>query len=232
LQALQVGRREFFGAERIFLFSLGHFLKGGSIQKMHLSSETALDFIGGRMAKDEESFWQRHLETCNQCTEDVGLWRQLETDLKRSHLKSISYEVLNKVTGFFPYRRDESHSSLRSVIATLIFDSFRQPALAGARGSAASARQLVMRAEEFDIHIKVWGDPDSRQILGQLLPRNGQNFLRVARFHLLRNGERVESTAVDEIGEFHFTDVPEGDLSLQIDLPNLTVIGALNIREG
>jgi hypothetical protein len=29
------------------------------------------------------------------------------------------------------------------------------------------------------------------------------------------------------MGEFHFTDVPEGDLSLQIDLPNLTVIGSL-----
>jgi hypothetical protein len=199
---------------------------------MHLSSETALDFIESRMDRDQENFWQRHLETCNQCTEDVGLWRQLETDLKRSHLKSVSNEVLNKVTGFFPYRREQSHSSFRSVIATLIFDSFRQPALAGARGTAASARQLVMRAEEFDIHIKVWGESDHRQILGQLLPRNGQNFLQVARFHLLRNGERVETTAVDELGEFLFTDVPEGDLSLQIDLPNLTVIGALNVKEG
>jgi hypothetical protein len=199
---------------------------------MHLSSETALDFIDGRLAKDEETFWRKHMEICNQCTEDLGLWRQLGTDLKRPHLKSVPADVLNKVTEFFPYRRDESQFSLRSVIATLIFDSFRQPALAGARGVAASARQLVMRAEEFDIHIKVWGEPDHRQILGQLLPRSGRNFLRVARFHLLRNGERVESTAVDEIGEFHFTDVPEGDLSLQIDLPNLTVIGALNVKEG
>jgi hypothetical protein len=32
------------------------------------------------------------------------------------------------------------------------------------------------------------------------------------------------------MGEFHFTDIPEGDLSLQIDLPNVTVIGAL--RQG
>jgi hypothetical protein len=198
---------------------------------MHFSSETALDFVEGRLAIDQDSFWRKHLEICNQCTEDLGLWRQLRTDLKRSHLKSVSDEVLDKVTGFFSDRRDESQSSLRSVIATLIFDSFRQPVLAGSRGVAAAARQLVMRAEEFDIHIKVWGEPEHRQILGQLLPRSGQDFLRVARFHLLRQGERVESTAVDEIGEFHFTDVPEGDLSLQIDLPNLTVIGALNVRE-
>ena len=31
--------------------------------------------------------------------------------------------------------------------------------------------------------------------------------------------------------KFHFTDVPDGDLSLQIDLPNLTVIGALKSGE-
>jgi hypothetical protein len=88
-----------------------------------------------------------------------------------------------------------------------------------------------MRAEEFDIHIKIWGDRSRRQILGQLLPRNSKDFVQSARFHLLRNGQRIESTTNDEMGEFNFTDVPEGDLSLQIDLPNLTVIGALNIQE-
>ncbi|HSU88603.1 MAG TPA: hypothetical protein VLL56_07190 [Terriglobia bacterium] len=116
-------------------------------------------------------------------------------------------------------------------MASLIFDSFLDPALAGARGTSVSARQLVMRAEEFDIHIKIWGDPDHRQMLGQLLPRSGARFVEAARFHLLQNGERLETASVDETGEFHFLDVPEGDLSLQIDLPNLTVIGALNVRE-
>jgi len=48
---------------------------------------------------------------------------------------------------------------------------------------------------------------------------------------LYRNGERIETAGVDEMGEFRFRDVPEGDLSLQIDLPNLTVIGALNVKQ-
>jgi len=102
--------------------------------------------------------------------------------------------------------------------------------MAGGRGFMATARQLVMRAEEFDIHVKIWGEREHRQMLGQLLPRSGQDFVHAARFHLLRNGERIETTVVDEVGEFHFNDVPEGDLSLQIDLPNLTVIGALNVK--
>ena len=103
--------------------------------------------------------------------------------------------------------------------------------MAGARGSASAARQVVMRAEDFDIHVKIWGERDRKQMLGQLLARSGEDFSHAARFHLLRNGERLETTATDEMGEFHFAHVPEGDLSLQIDLPNVTVIGALNLRE-
>jgi hypothetical protein len=198
---------------------------------MHLSAETALDFIEGRLSQDQENFWRKHLEVCDRCTEDIGVWRQLKTDLGRSHLKSVSEQVLGHVINFFPYRRDENPTGLRSVIARLIFDSFYQPALAGTRG--ASARQLVMRVEEdFDIHIALWDEGGNRQMLGQLLPRNGQDFSSIARFHLLKSGKKVKSTAVDEVGEFHFSDVPKGDWSLQIDLPNLTVIGELNLKEG
>jgi len=197
---------------------------------MHLSSDVALDFVEGRLKGDEEVFWRNHLESCKDCTEDISRWRQLRTDLKRSHLTSASEELLRKTTDIFPYRPEELPFWRRSAIATLIFDSFQEPALAGARGGA-EARQLVMRAEEFDIHIKIWGEPDHRQLLGQLLPRGSVDFVHHARFHLYRNGERIETAGVDEMGEFRFRDVPEGDLSLQIDLPNLTVIGALNVKQ-
>ncbi|HEY2383651.1 MAG TPA: hypothetical protein VGK48_20945 [Terriglobia bacterium] len=183
------------------------------------------------MDQSQKQFWQQHLAVCNDCTQEVGRWRQLGIDLERSHLKSASDQELQNAMHIYPKRPDGGGSKVRSVLATLIFDSFMQPAMAGARGSAAPARQLVMRAEEFDIHVKIWGEQEHMQMLGQLLPRHGEDFVQSARFHLLKNGERIESTAVDDLGEFHFSDVPEGDLSLQIDLPNLTVIGALTAKE-
>jgi hypothetical protein len=198
---------------------------------MHLSSEIALDFIDGRLDTEQSRFWKKHLEICSECAEEVGRWKQLGTDLARSHLESAPDQELQKALHIYPQKPDGGGSRVRSVLASLVFDSFMQPALAGARGTSAAARQLVMRAEEFDIHVKIWGDDDHRQMLGQLLPRTGEDFVHTARFHLLRNGERIESTTVDEMGEFHFSDVPDGNLSLQIDLPNLTVIGALNIKE-
>ena len=151
--------------------------------------------------------------------------------MERSHLESAPDQELQKAMHIYRRKPDGGSSRVRSVLASLVFDSFMQPASAGARGTTAAARQLVMRAEEFDIHVKIWGEDDHRQMLGQLLSRTGQDFIQTARFHLLRNGERVESTTADEVGEFHFTEVPDGNLSLEIDLPNLTVIGALDIKE-
>ncbi len=198
---------------------------------MHLSLETALDLIEGRLEKEKEEFWRRHLGVCGECVREISRWQQLETELKRVHLKNATGQDVTRAVKLFPHGRDEGGSQIRSVLAELISDSFLQPAMAGARGASHDARQMVMRAEEFDIHIKIWGEPDHRQMLGQVLPRTGEHFVQGARFHLLRNGERLETTAVDESGEFHFADVPEGDLSLQIDLPNLTVIGALNVKQ-
>jgi hypothetical protein len=197
---------------------------------MHLNAETVLDLLDGRLDQDQEVFWKRHLDVCRECTQEAERWKELSSHLKRSSLKSASEQVLQKAMEIFPNAPEGERNPIRSVLASIVFDSFLQPAFSGARGATSTARQLVMHAEEFDIHVKIWGDDNHRQMLGQLLPRSREDFVQRARFHLLRNGERIETTAVDDMGEFHFIDVPEGNLSLQIDLPNLTVIGALNVK--
>jgi len=196
---------------------------------MHLNTEVALSFLEGRLDKEQEAFWKHHVDACEDCAQDVRRWQELGIDLKRSHLKSAPDTDVESVMHIFRPGQ-EKVASLRSIIAAIVFDSFLQPAMAGARGSTPS-RQLVMRADEFDIHIKIWSEGDRREMLGQLLSRSDPDFASTARFHLLRNGEKIESTITDELGEFHFSDIPEGNLSLQMDLPNLTVIGALTVRE-
>ena len=199
---------------------------------MHLNAEAAWQFIEGRLDTDQEVFWTRHSEVCADCAEGLRSRRQLQIDLKRSHLISAPAPDLRYALSLFPPADRASALRLRAVVASIVFDSFRQPALAGARGNSAPlVRQMVMRAEDFDVHIKIWGEPDHRQMLGQLLARKGRDVIRSARFHLLRNGERVDSTMTDDMGEFCFVNLPHGDLSLQIDLPNLTVIGALNFAQ-
>jgi len=199
---------------------------------MHVNTDVALDFVEGRLDTNQQTFWERHMHTCGECSQNVAQWRDIGSSLKRSHLKSAPSGDLQRAVHIFQVKPKEARKPFRSIVAAIVFDSYLQPSLAGVRGSSSlQTRQLVMRADEFDIHIKIWGESDNRQMLGQLFPRTGEELSQSARFHLLRNGERIESTITDEMGAFQFMEVPEGNLSLQIDLPNLTVIGALSMRE-
>jgi hypothetical protein len=118
---------------------------------------------------------------------------------------------------------------IRWAVTRIIFNNLSRSGAAGLRGPGAGpVRQFILRDDEYDIHIKIWGDPIRRQIRGQLLPRSGKGFAPLAKCHLLHNGARFQSTFTDETGEFHFDEVPEGDLYIQIDLNGLTIVGSLN----
>jgi hypothetical protein len=198
---------------------------------MHMTTQTALDLVDGLLEPAEVHFWRYHIATCADCTQCMADWQNLAMNLKRSHLeKAPSKDVDRALNIFTSVQTSRAGSALRQVSASVIFDSFRQSAFAGARGQGFAARQLVLRAEEFDIHIKIGGQPHHRQVVGQMLPCSGDEFSGVARLHLLCNGERLASTFMGDMGEFHFSDIPEGDLSLKIDLPSLVVIANLRTR--
>ena len=125
--------------------------------------------------------------------------------------------------------RELTRPTPRDVVAAILFDSLTQP-FADARG-ATDARQVVMRAEEFDIHLKISANPSQHQIVGQVFARDETQFLSRVRLHLLLNGEPFKTTWSDNFGQFQFDEVPEGVFRLQLDLPHMTVVGGITITE-
>jgi hypothetical protein len=197
---------------------------------MHLTEEDASNLLERRAPESELTVLTSHLEDCGDCQEQVKFWRELLVNLNRSHLKSAPESLIRNAEAIFQTARARPKlRGMRQVLASLVFDSFTQPALAGARGAslAGSARQIVLRAEEFDIHVRIWGNAEQRRITGQVLARGESSFIGGANLHLMRDGERYESASVDNFGEFEFPSVPEGMLNLQVDLPHLTIVGAL-----
>jgi hypothetical protein len=187
--------------------------------------------VEGRLEKALELQWNEHLESCPECFMKMKDCRGFRESLSRSHLESASPSMLASAVALFQNQgRVEARRSIRQIIATLFYDSCAQPAFAGARGATAT-RQVMMRAEEFDIHMRIWMTDESRELLGQIQPRDTTAFVESAKLHLLQDGKRVRSAETNALGEFHFSDVPDGSLSLQIDLPHLTVIGGLDITE-
>jgi hypothetical protein len=129
----------------------------------------------------------------------------------------------------FDSRRELKLPMPREIVAAILFDSLTQP-FAGARGTTDS-RQVVMRAEEFDIHLKISTNPSQHQIIGQVFARNETQFLSSIRLHLLLNGKPFKTTWSDNFGQFQFDEVPQGVFRLELDLPHLTIVGGITIGE-
>ena len=199
------------------------------MQPTHLNPETALDFLEQRLDNDDALLWAQHLKECSPCMQYLAEWQHLLVVIKRSSLKSAPEPDVDWAAARLPDRSDEPGLAMRCIWATTVFDTFGLSSLAGARGGPAPTRDIILQAEDFDIHVQIQGEGENRQILGQILSRSRDVFANIAQFHLLRNGERLRAAAADTLGEFHFTDVPDGNLRIQVDLPNLTIIGALDI---
>jgi len=203
------------------------------MQSTHLTPETALDFLEQRLDNHQALLWKQHLKECARCMQYLAEWQHLLVVIKRSNLKSAPEQDVEWAAGIFPdlspNLSEDPGLPIRCILATTVFDTFSLSSLAGARGGPPATRDIILQAEDFDIHVQIQGEGDDRQILGQILSRSREDFANIALFHLLRNGERLQDAAADTLGEFHFTDVPEGKLHLQVDLPNLTIIGALYI---
>jgi len=195
---------------------------------MHLSSEIALDLIEARAEPAETEFWRSHLNDCADCRESFQGWAMLRGQLKNNRLENAPQSAIRKAEGILRSSTSADRPKVREIIASLLFDSLNQPAFAGARGGAAGARQVVLRTEGFDVHVKVWGDKPKRKIAGQVLARMESTFIEGYRLHLLRDGEQVETVLADKFGEFEFSEVPDGSLSLEVELPGATLVGTLN----
>lgn len=192
---------------------------------MHLSAEGALDLIDNKASQDQVQFWKTHILTCSSCDTQLKAWQEIRDLLKRENLESAPEFVIKAANSIF--EPPAARRSLREVVASVLFDSFSQPALAGARGASA-ARQLLLSAEEFDVHLRVSAAGNERRIAGQILSRNKDTDVRGTRLHLLRDGKRIDTAEADRFGEFEFFEVTDGPLELEIESEHLKIKGDLN----
>jgi hypothetical protein len=192
---------------------------------MHLSAEEALDLIEKRATTEQIRFWDTHMGTCSSCRNQLEGWQKIREALKRESLESAPAPLVARAESIF--EPPAARQTLREILASVVFDSFAQPALAGARGGSSS-RQFLLTAEDFDIHLRIWALANSRRVTGQILSRGKNAALKNVSLHLLQEGKRIGTAAADEFGEFEFPEVVEGPVSLEIELPHLRITGALD----
>lgn len=216
------------------------------------SIDLLAQYVVGQLTATEQCEITAHLDSsCPRCFKLVDWCRKVSTLLPGDHLTAPSTDLFSRSLALFKqskYFRAERRDAQPTVLfAQLVYDSRAACARVGARSEQVTAeRRLLYHADlnpwpervrrqqvsGFDLDLAIRAQTRAHaNILGQLLFVNhscGQQELTV---ELWRDGESVQSTAIDEYGEFAFEGVPHGSYNMHIDNLDWMVVIELPIVE-
>ena len=115
-------------------------------------------------------------------------------------------------------------------VAQLLFDSFSQPVTAGIRSAPRRIRQLLYRAEPYQIDLQIESRPETNRLVvtGQLLDVSRPEMVgRDVQVMVSDGRESIVKTVTNQFGEFRAEVENSGDLELSLLGPGGTPIVVL-----
>ncbi|MGH3148653.1 MAG: hypothetical protein ACRDTR_22975 [Rubrobacter sp.] len=185
-----------------------------------ISFERLVDWAEGRLPGEEATAMTQQLQRADEETRTRAQWlRAFAHASERTTLAAPPREVRENLgRRFAAYARGSREPGLlRRVVARLSFDGRMQPAfsLRSARTSEAQG-QLVYSTAVADVALNVHPYPGDRIALdGQIFPTGGaepDGFV----VQLLSGGSDVGITTTDEIGEFGFESIAQGEYEILV----------------
>jgi hypothetical protein len=186
----------------------------------HFSTEEWVDFVNQVIASNQREVMQKHLATgCKRCTETVSLWQKVSktASVEASYQPSADTVRLAKAV-YLTTRLNTTQKKPRKLIEVL-FDSFLQPAVAGARSVVIGTRQMLYRADPYQIDIQIEPKPGSNRLVitGQLLDLSHPGVIgRDIQVTLSNHRGHSVIAATNQFGEFSGEIENSGDLELSI----------------
>lgn len=191
--------------------------------------ERLMDYLEGRLPADQSQSLASHLATGCQLCESSRRWYE--------HVRSIAANddmvdppawLTRRALQIFDSRDREPGliGRIGQVMAALVFDSFAQPSVAGARSAQAASRQLLYRAEDYSIDLQISpSDRSNATVMGQILRKDDLRFESVSNVPLTLSlhGESVVSAVTNETGEFVLREIGCGDYDLLIDAREMSI---------
>jgi hypothetical protein len=186
----------------------------------HVTAEVLMKYIEGQGSEAEKSGIESHVQSCKDCAELKKELQFIVSKLKNDAAFEPPPNLLQwGIQLFQPVLRPES-GSLPRFIASLVFDTFEQPMFAGIRRVGAPPRQLLFRAGQVDVDVKIESMEanDRITLVGQVLS-GGAKFFDNTPVKLESQGIVRYRTRTNVVGEFTFDEVPKDTYHLSVDLP-------------
>jgi hypothetical protein len=177
--------------------------------------------MDGRVSGEGKLAVENHLSKCGDCAELKEELRVLVLRLQEDTTFEPPAELVQwGVSLFQPLLQPSTGGKLRKLIASLVFDTFDQPLLAGVRRVGAPPRQLLFRAGDVDVDVKIESMEanDRITLVGQVLSTTAKFFDNTP-VKLESHGIVRYRTMTNLVGEFSFDEVPKDTYHLSVDLP-------------
>ena len=121
----------------------------------HFSEEAWLDFARGQAAQATEAMARHLAAPCLRCADSLRLWRAAVDHAPALPAYLPPEGAVRAVKASFAALRPAPAPSRAARAAALVFDSLRQPALAGVRAAGTSARQMMYRFGPYLVRISL-----------------------------------------------------------------------------
>jgi hypothetical protein len=186
----------------------------------HFSTKEWIDFVNQVTSAEQLKEMQKHLASgCKRCKQTVALWQKVRnTAAPEANYQPSAASVRLAKAAFATSGLTRSKKQSRGLVE-LLFDSLSQPALAGARSAGTGTRQMLYRADPYQVDLHIESRPGSNRILvtGQLLDVSNPNVIaRNLKVTLSNRRGNSLIAATNEFGEFTGEVENSGDLELSI----------------
>ncbi len=184
----------------------------------HFTTEDWIDFVNQMNTPKQQEAMKKHLGAgCKRCMEAVTLWQKIHnTGAVEASYQPPTADVRNAKALFAAASR-ATQLKKKSSLVEVLFDSFLQPMLAGARSSSLGTRQMLYRADPYQIDIQIEAKPEGSRltVTGQLLDVSSPGVVgRDVKITLSNHRGNVTHTITNQFGEFRGELENTGDLEL------------------
>jgi len=185
----------------------------------HVTAEAIVNYIEGA-SDPEKTAIDAHLLSCKECADLKQEYQAMITNLRQDMSFEPPADMVRWGINLFQPVMQPADGGLRKFIASLIFDTFDQPILAGMRRVGAPPRQLLFRAGDVDVDVKIEAMEanDRITLVGQVLS-SATKFFDNTPVKLESHGIVRYRTKTNVVGEFSFDEVPKDTYHLSVELP-------------
>jgi hypothetical protein len=193
-------------------------------EKKHFTLEQCVDFVNESLSSEKMQIMQRHLGAgCGKCSKVLEVWTRVHRAAGRESKFEVPESAVHHVRNAFALMTEPKKSKRGFEIPRLVFDSLWQPVAVGVRSAPSTPRQVLYRAGELAIELRLEPSLNSEQVnvTGQIsdVALRGEGLAGIS---VLVSGDerKVAEARTNQFGEFQLSFVPETGLRILFAVGN------------